>query len=105
MMEAYQIIRDAILNKRQIIATYRGHVRELCPHVLGTKNGRAQALFYQFGGESSSGLAPMGSGQNWRCMFIDELEDVHARDGEWYSAPNHSRPQTCVGVIDVEVSF
>jgi hypothetical protein len=55
MSNTYNAIRNAIANKQQVVATYKGHVREMCPHVIGTKNGREQALFYQFGGTSSSG--------------------------------------------------
>jgi hypothetical protein len=104
-VSAYEIVRDAILNKRQIVAIYNGHYREMCPHVLGTKNGRRQALFYQFGGTSSTGLAPPGSMDNWRCILVDRLQEIAVRDGAWHSAPNHSRPQTCVDLIDVEVTF
>jgi hypothetical protein len=76
----------------------------MCPHVLGVnKYGRPQALFYQFAGESSSGLAPMGSGENWRCLPIEGLTAVSVQHGDWFTAPNHSRPQTCVDRIDVEV--
>ena len=72
----------------------------MCPHVLGrTKDGRAQALFFQFAGTSSRGLAPGG---DWRCMTIDGLEDVAARAGEWHTAPNYPGPQTCVELVDVE---
>lgn len=99
----YAIIREAILSKQQIVANYHGYAREMCPHVLGTKGRREQVLFYQFAGHSRSGLSPDGSPNNWRCMFVDELSEVEARDGEWHSAPNHSRPQTCVDEIDVEV--
>ena len=65
---------------------------------MGTKGPakRQQALFYQFDGHSSSGLGPDGSPGNWRCMFLDELSDVSAEQGEWHTAPNHTRPQTCV---------
>jgi hypothetical protein len=105
MADTYQLIRHAILSRQHVLATYNGHQREMCPHVLGTKNGRRQALFYQFGGSSSSGLSPAGSGENWRCVFIDLLRDVSVRDGAWHTAPNHSRPQTCVDAIDVEVSL
>ena len=103
-METYQMIRQAIVEKKQVIATYHGHPREMCPHVIGWKGGRAQALFYQFAGTSSSGLGPDGSPGNWRCLFLDELSNVQVRDGAWHSAPNHSRPQTCVDNIDVEVT-
>ena len=38
-------------------------------------------------------------------MPIDDLQDVVVTDGEWHTAPNHTRPQTCVDEIDVEVDF
>ena len=99
----YAMIRQAIINKEQVFATYNGYRREMTPHVIGTKNGKEQALFYQFGGDSSSGLGAAGSPSNWRCIPISGLSDVETREGEWHTAPNHSRPQTCVGNIDKEV--
>lgn len=45
----YETVRKAITEKMQIVAVYQNHRREMCSHVLGTKNGRKQALFYQFG--------------------------------------------------------
>ena len=101
-VDVYSLIRQAILDKQQVVATYQGHHRELCPHVIGTKTGRMQALFYQFGGSSNSGLGPAGSGENWRCIPIDGLSDVSVKRGTWHTAPNHSRGQTCADVIDVE---
>ena len=55
-MSTYELVKYAILNKKQIIAEYQGHYREMCPHAIGTKNGYQQALFYQFGGSSSKGI-------------------------------------------------
>jgi hypothetical protein len=101
MASAYALIHDAIRNKRIITAMYKGYEREMCPHVLGHKKGRPHALFYQFGGSSSSGLPPDGA---WRCVFVDELANVNVQDGAWHTGPNHSRPQTCVDQIDIEVS-
>ncbi|WP_205953608.1 hypothetical protein [Pseudoxanthomonas winnipegensis] len=94
------------MSKQQILAVYHGHPREMCPHVIGYKNGREKALFYQFGGTSSSGRdARPGSPENWRCLFIDELSDVLAQDGPWHTADNHSSNQTCVDDVDVEVEY
>lgn len=104
-MSTYEIIKDAINNKKQIIATYQGYVRELCPHAIGTKNGREQALFYQFGGHSSSGTIVTGSPSNWRCLPLDGLSNISVQDGTWYTAGNHSRTQSCIDWIDVEVSL
>jgi hypothetical protein len=105
MGDAYSIIRDAIVNKKQILATYQGFPREMCPHVIGTKGDVKQALFYQFGGESSSGLKPAGHPGNWRCMPIAELSNVSSRAGAWHTGSNHSRKQTCVDVVDVEATI
>ena len=97
----YITIRDAILGKRQISATYDGRRREMCPHVIGTKNGHYRAFFYQFGGDSKSGLAPTGSEDNWRCIDIDKLSDVSVREGEWYTSSNYDpHTQSCVDEID-----
>jgi hypothetical protein len=38
-------------------------------------------------------------------MALEELSDVTLVDGEWHSAPNATRPQSCVGDIDVEVEL
>jgi len=102
MSGVYSLVREAIINKHRVIATYKGHIREMCPHAIGTKNGRQQALFFQFGGTSSSGLPPGGE---WRCIPIGGLDDVLVQPGRWHTAPNHSQPQTCIDVIDVEVAY
>jgi hypothetical protein len=65
-MDAYGIIRQAIIDQKTIVATYKGLERIMCPHVIGTnKQGRQQALCYQFGGESQSRpIEPDGSPTN-----------------------------------------
>lgn len=102
-MNEYEVIKEAIQNKKQIIAEYNGHVREMCPHVIGVKLGRQQALFYQFGGTSSSGQIIPNSPNNWRCIPIQGLSNVISQDGKWHTGTNHSKPQTCVDHIDEEV--
>ncbi|WP_313625699.1 hypothetical protein [Kosakonia sp.] len=102
-MNTYELIKQAILKKQQITAVYKGYYREMCPHALGTKNGKQQALFYQFGGESSKGRVDSTSTDNWRCLRLVDLENVQIRDGQWYTAENHSRAQSCVDQIDYEV--
>ena len=70
MSNNYDLIAKAIKEKLQVTAFYQGFYREMCPHALGSKNGRKQALFYQFGGESSKGTVTPGSTFNWRCIPI-----------------------------------
>ncbi len=103
MDQTYATIRKAVIDKHQVTGNYHGYRREMCPHVIGYKNGEAHVLCYQFGGDSQSGLQPDGSPQNWRCIRIAEFTNVSSRPGVWHSAPNHSRPQRCVDQIDVEV--
>jgi hypothetical protein len=104
--DIYQSIRQAIIEKKIVVATYSGLVREMCPHVLGLKNGKQQALFYQFGGESKSRpIEPDGSMANWRCIELAKLSNIQLTAGPWHTAPNHSRPVTCVDQIDVEVQL
>lgn len=102
-MDAYGLIRDAILNRRQVHASYAGHFREMCPHALGRLGGRYRCLFYQFGGAGASPRGDDGSASNWRCMDLDALTGIRIVDGEWHTGLNHARPQTCVGEIDFEV--
>ncbi len=47
MPNNYDLIAKAIKEKLQVTASYQGFYREMCPHALGSKNGRKQALFYQ----------------------------------------------------------
>jgi hypothetical protein len=101
----FETVRDAILNKKHVVATYDGFRREMRPHAVGFKNGREQALFYQFGGDSKSGLQPSGSPSNWRCIPLEGLVIDEVRDGEWHTGPNHGRPQTCVDEIIGEVDY
>lgn len=105
MTSNYDIVRDAIANKKIIVAEYQNHTREMCPHVIGLKNGREQALFYQFGGTSSSGAIVPNSPKNWRCIAISGLSNVRSQPGEWHTGSNHARPQTCVDDIDLEVDL
>jgi hypothetical protein len=102
----YTLVREAIQKKLHVLAIYDGYAREMCPHTIGTgKGGEEQALFYQFGGESKSGLGPQGHPSNWRCIPLSKLSDVSTREGPWHSATNHSRLQTCVKIVDLEATY
>jgi hypothetical protein len=56
----YTLFRAAILAERQVICSYGGRHRELCPLVLGTnKKGEEAVLAWQFAGEVSGGKLPV----------------------------------------------
>ena len=101
--EIYRLIWTAITGRQPISADYEGRPRLLCPHRLGRNSaGQARVLCYQYGGDSSSGLEPTGSPANWRCMKLEKFSRIQLLDGIWSTAPNHSRPQTCVTDVDVD---
>jgi hypothetical protein len=105
--QKYDILKQAIINRQPVGAIYGGRVRLVCPHVLGIdKAGGLQALFYQFGGASNSRpIQPDGSPDNWRCLALEKLSSVQIiSPGQWHTAPNHSRPQTCVKQIHFDVT-
>jgi len=106
MSNVYDVVRNAIATKQIIYANYQGYDREMCPHVIGrNKEGREQALFYQFAGETSTGRITEDAPKNWRCIPLDGLTNVTSKPGPWRTYENHSRTQTCVVEIDLEVEL
>jgi hypothetical protein len=102
--ESYSLVRAAIRGRRPIAAVYEGCKRLLCAHKLGwNKDGQLRVLCYQYAGESQSGLGPAGAPENWRCLAIEKLSDVELLETPWQTATNHSRPQTCIEDIDIDV--
>ena len=99
----YRIVRSAVETRRPISAVYHDRPRLFCPHRLGrNKEGQYRVLCYQYGGKSETGLKPIGSPENWRCIALDELRRVELLDGPWQTAPNHSRPASCIVDVDVD---
>jgi len=101
MSPTYTLIRAAMLAKKPISITYQGYSREVCAHVIGTKNGHEQVLMFQYGGGSSRGLPPGGQ---WRCMPVGGIGSVQVLNGPWKTGVNtHQKTQTCVDQVDVEL--
>jgi hypothetical protein len=101
--DIYRLVRTAVISKHPIRAVYHGRDRRFCPHRLGRNHqGQIRVLCYQYGGESRSGLQAAGSPANWRCLALEKLSRVELLEEAWQTAPNHSRPQTCVTEVDVD---
>src|ERR1700692_3425292 len=50
----YTLFRNAIRGERQVVCSYDGRPRELCPHIIGiNKNGEEVGLAWQVTGETS----------------------------------------------------
>ena len=97
-MDSYHLIRQAVIDKCCLTATYRGRPRHFSPHAIGRSDeGHANVMAYQYGG-SSSGKLP-----EWRCFHIVELHRVVRNSDPWHTASDHSRMNTCVTHVDVRV--
>ena len=80
--DMYRLIWTAVANKQPISAVYRERYRLFCPHRLGRNRlGQPRVLCYQYGGDSETGLGPMGSAENWRCVVFEKLKRVELRNG------------------------
>jgi hypothetical protein len=101
--EIYRLVWAAVANRQPIEAGYQGRSRLFCPHRLGrNREGKLRVLCYQYGGDSQSGLQPVGSPANWRCIVLEKLSRVRLLEGAWRTAPNHSRPTSCVAEADID---
>jgi hypothetical protein len=96
----YTLFRNAILDEQQIVCSYDGRRRELCPHIIGTsKGGEEVVLAWQFAGESSGRLP------QWRCLRLANVRDISLRKGRWHEGGSHSTTQTCVSEIDLDINI
>ena len=96
----YTVFRNAILGEQQVVCSYDGRTRELCPHIIGTnRSGEEVVLAWQFGGESSGKLP------QWRCLKLAGVRGAQARDGRWFAGGSHKTEQSCVTEIDLDINI
>jgi hypothetical protein len=99
----YGTVYEAVEGRRPVSAVYHSLPRLFCPHPLGrNRKNELRVLCYQYGGESESGLGPPGSPANWRCIVLAELSGVALLHEPWRTAPNHSRPASCIIDADID---
>ena len=97
----YALVRQAILERRIVSAVYDTLPREMCPHVLGRKDGKEHCLFFQFAGGSRKGLPPQGA---WRCLDLEMLSKVTISAGPWRTGSGYNEnSQVCVDEVDVQI--
>jgi hypothetical protein len=95
----YALFRNAILSEQQVLCSYGGRHRELCPHIIGTnKSGEEVVLAWQFAGESSGRLP------QWRCLKLANVNHARTRNGRWYAGGSHKTEQKCVTEIDLDIN-
>jgi len=95
----YTVFRSAILAEQQVVCSYGGRTRELCPHIIGTNRSREEVvLAWQFAGDSSGKLP------QWRCLKLANVSDAHARVGRWHEGGSHKTGQSCVSDVDLDIN-
>jgi hypothetical protein len=88
----WQPIESALRSRRPIWISYHGRHRLVCPHALGWKAGKAMLLAYQTGGQTSSGTLPPDPRQRWRCLYLDQIDQVQPADpaSAWHTGENYN---------------
>jgi hypothetical protein len=104
---AWAGLHAALRARRTVLVSYHGRWRQLCPHALGWKDNRPLLLGYQTGGQTSSGTLPGDPHKRWRCLHIDEIDQVVAADpaSQWQTADNYnpSRPFPAIDTISAAI--
>jgi hypothetical protein len=97
----YELFEKAMRTQKQVLCTYHGAPREVCPIILGHTKGAEQVLTWQFGGTNEDGLPIRGK---WKCFKLAQLSDVRLRDGPWQAGDRHMTRQTCVEDVDLDIN-
>jgi hypothetical protein len=95
----WALLHTALQARQPVQICYHGHQRLLCPHALGWKAGRPILLGYQTGGHTTTGQLDPDPRKRWRCLYIDEIDQVLPDPtSDWHTAdnynPNHPFPAT-----------
>jgi hypothetical protein len=102
LVDIYDTIKSAIVNRRQLIVMYGGLRREVCPHSLGWKGDHLACFAFQFGGFSRQPLPPKGQ---WRCLHLHQMSQLQVREGEWHTGPIDPQSSSCIDEFDAYVGF
>jgi hypothetical protein len=99
--QTYQLLVQAMTQRKQVYCFYKGFRRAVCPIILGHKKGKERVLAFQFDGGASEGLPPGGE---WKCLELAKMSHVELQDGPWRSGSRHSEAQHCVDDVDIDMN-
>jgi hypothetical protein len=100
--DIYDRIWQAVRERRQIVFSYDGAKREVCPLVLGyAADGEEKVFTYQFAGATSRGSKL----PNWRCFALARMKVPLLREGAWHEGSSHTQAQSCVRFVDVDANI
>ena len=104
---AWAPLETALRQRRPVRVSYHSRQRLICPHALGWKNARPMLLAYQTGGQTSTGTLPADPRRRWRCLFVDEVEQVLTADpaSAWETADNYNHAHPFNAIDDVTLAI
>ena len=104
---AWEILEQALRQRRPVRLTYHGRQRTVCPHALGWRNDRAMLLAYQSAG-AHEGASPPEPRQGWRNLFVDDICDITPADAAaaWETADNYnaSNPFNSIDRLSIAIT-
>jgi len=103
---AWAVLEAALRQRRPVCVSYHGRQRLVCPHALGWKNNRPMLLAYQSGGQTSAGALSADPRKRWRCMFVDEVDQVVAAEpATWGTADNYNASHPFNAIDEVTIAI
>ena len=102
----WAVLEASLRARRPVRVCYHGRQRVICVHALGWTNARPMVLGYQTGGETSTATLPTDPPKRWRCMYVDEIDDIVIADpgSRWGSADNYDPSQPFAGFDSVVIT-
>lgn len=101
----WEVLRQAIAERKTLKARYHGRDRLLCPHLLGWRNGRAKLLSYQASPATTEHQLAANPRHRWRSMFVDELDELAITDDPWLTATNYTANAAGIDIVEVAVQL
>jgi hypothetical protein len=100
-------LEGALRQRRPVRVAYHGKQRIICPHALGWNNHRPIVLAYQTGGQTSTGALPADPRKRWRCLYIDEIDQVVAENTacRWGTADNYNYSHPFPAIDEVTIAI
>ena len=103
---AWTALEAALRQRCPVSVSYHGRQRLVCPHALGWKNNRPMLLAYQNGGQTSTGVLNADPRKQWRCMFVDDIDDVVAAEPAiWATADNYNASHPFNAIDEVTIAI
>jgi hypothetical protein len=100
--ETYNLFLSAMRKRQQVVCTYQGQPRELCPILLGRTGLEEKSLVFQFAGRTNRG--PVAPPWHWQCLKLSEVLDARLQVGPWHDGGGHATMQFCMKMVEYDVN-